>query len=87
MKDFCTKTYFATEKDAEFYISKLKQTSTRGKIPKRAYLCPDCFQWHLTSQDKDILAIIKYRQKINELQKLIAEKNEIIHKLKTNPTR
>jgi len=82
MKEFCPKTYFATEKDAEFYIDKLKQTSNRAKRPKRAYLCPDCFQWHLTSQDKDLPSIIKYRQKINELQKLIAEKNEIINKLK-----
>ena len=26
--------------------------------------------------------MIKYRQKINELQKLVAEKNNIIHELK-----
>jgi hypothetical protein len=80
--EFCPKTYFATEKDAVFYIDKLKATSHRSKVPKRAYLCLDCHNWHLTSQDNDIDLMIKYRQKINELQKLLAEKNNIIHELK-----
>lgn len=82
MRDFCPKTYFATEKEALNYIEILKKTSCRDKIPKRAYLCQDCLTWHLTSQDKDISAIFRYRQKINQLQKMLAEKNNIIHNLR-----
>lgn len=52
---YCSKTSFATEKDAEFYIEKLKKTSNRDKIPKRAYLCTECFHWHLTSIEEDYL--------------------------------
>jgi hypothetical protein len=28
----------------------LASRSERGKIPTRAYYCPDCNGWHLTSQ-------------------------------------
>ncbi|MES2382622.1 MAG: hypothetical protein V4538_16355 [Bacteroidota bacterium] len=85
-KSFCSKTYFATEKDADFYLTKLKATSNRGNIPKRSYLCTHCFSWHLTSTDDDITVMEKYRQKINDLQKLLAEKNQIIHTLRNRNT-
>lgn len=50
MEQGCHKVKFATEKDALFYINKLKQTSKREKIPTRAYLCGYCRTWHLTSK-------------------------------------
>lgn len=46
----CTKTKFADEASEEFYISKLKRTSVRDRVPLRAYLCQYCCCWHLTSK-------------------------------------
>jgi hypothetical protein len=82
MGEFCSKTFFATEKDADFYIKKLKATSNRSTIPKRAYLCTECLNWHLTSKEKDLDVIDKYKQKIKELGKLINEKNNTINELR-----
>jgi hypothetical protein len=60
----CIKASFSDEKQALFYISKLKATSSRTKVPKRAYLCPDCLNWHLTSSDDiDNVMEAKYKQK------------------------
>lgn len=47
----CIKTKFVDEKAALFYIDKLKRTSTRINVPKRAYLCPKCLSYHLTHRD------------------------------------
>lgn len=46
----CKKVKFRIEADALFYIQKLENTSTRKTIPIRAYLCPYCTSWHLTSK-------------------------------------
>jgi uncharacterized protein YlaI len=47
----CKKTSFANEKFALEYIDKLSKTSVRRKNPTKAYLCPKCINWHLTSQE------------------------------------
>lgn len=79
-KHYCDKTYFATEKDAEEYIIKLKATSKRSVKPQRAYLCPHCNSWHLTSRDKNEYDVImKLRAEINEKNKIITNLNKIIH--------
>jgi len=63
----CKKVSFATEKDAEFYIKKLKATSKRDVVPMRSYLCEVCFRWHLTHlQAIDVLAFQKEHEKMKE---------------------
>lgn len=54
MKNYkCNKVRFINETMAQLYIAKLKATSNREKIPKRAYLCEHCSAWHLTSSDEN----------------------------------
>lgn len=64
----CTKVKFVDEVAAEFYITKLKKTSMRKKTPLRAYLCPFCSSWHLTSRP-DYIGL-KQDVKNDEIQKL-----------------
>jgi len=81
----CRKTQFATEEDARFYIKKLRRTSKRDVIPKRAYLCPKCLHWHLTSSEiepHNELSVQHWRQRytaeIERLWQIIHEKDAII---------
>jgi cell division protein FtsB len=46
----CTKVSFATEKDANEHIARLKAKSKRKVVPTRAYACNKCKGYHLTSQ-------------------------------------
>lgn len=46
----CKKVKFSNEKFALDYIGKLRKTSVRDIVPARAYLCPECMSWHLTSK-------------------------------------
>lgn len=46
----CTKVKYADKITAELDIAKIKKRSTRDVIPVRAYLCPMCKAWHLTSK-------------------------------------
>lgn len=79
----CDKTRFTTEKDAVFYIEKLKKTSIRDKRPKSAYLCPHCLSWHLTSQDQKYdNRIAKYTAEIKRLGFIIKSLNEKIESQK-----
>ena len=86
----CVKTRFATEKDALFYIEKLKKTSKRAKNPTHAYLCPYCKAWHLTSHDLNPLTIedkcreriTNQKNKIKQLELSVERKNEEIKQLK-----
>ena len=43
------KVCFTNRLAAVFALVKLEQVSTRERIPRRAYLCPECKQHHLTS--------------------------------------
>jgi hypothetical protein len=45
----CTKTQYMSETFANIEIKRIRSTSKREKIPKRAYKCDDCGYWHLTS--------------------------------------
>lgn len=79
----CTKTKFATEAQCDFYIKKLKDTSSRKVKPTRAYLCPHCTSWHLTSQTaKDVEKLEKLYKKIKSQKQSIVELHEVIKKLK-----
>lgn len=81
-KKECKKVKFSTEKDAEFYLSKLKKTSSRKNIPTRAYLCPFCTSWHLTSRDSfENKKIKELESEIESLKKEISKKNEEINLL------
>ncbi len=75
-KQYCKKVSFADERSANEYINKLKSTSERVNVPIRAYLCPQCFNWHLTSQKTKEAQI--FESKIEELQKTIQEQKRII---------
>src|ERR1700759_3208543 len=75
MLNNCKKVSFATEKDAIYYIDKLKKTSIRSIIPTRSYLCTKCINWHLTSKGS------YENRKIKELElliKLLREENKIL---------
>lgn len=73
-KFVCKKVKFATKKDAEFSISKIKNTSTRDVIPVRAYECK-CGAWHLTSK-RDM------HNDANRIQELEGEKELLNAKIK-----
>ena len=77
----CNKTYFATEEAALFYIEKLKKTSVRDRVPRRAYLCQNCLKWHLTSSDSKAEFYLK---KIAKLKQELASRSISIQKLKAN---
>lgn len=84
--DNCNKTFFATEKDALFFLDKLKRTSSRNKIPTSTYLCTKCLLWHLTSSGESILAIEervkeKYKSTIKNLEAKNLELKQRIQKL------
>ena len=98
MSEHCKKASFSSEAVADYYIEKLKRTSVRSKKPVRAYLCPVCFTWHLTSLKKttdiepytDVLKINRQQQQIEKLKKKcgnyqqeIKKLNNFIIKLKT----
>lgn len=83
MRSDCNKVYFNNEATANEYIKKLKRTSIRLKVPQRAYLCPKCFCWHLTSQDsneeKEIAELRKaHEKKITALNNQIQSMNQQI---------
>lgn len=42
---------FRDREEAVAAIRTLRTKSDRGKHPHRAYECPTCHGWHLTSQD------------------------------------
>lgn len=47
----CTKITYATEAIAKAELARIKQREQKHKKPYRAYECPDCGGWHLTSRD------------------------------------
>ena len=72
----CKKVSFINESFANEYINKLQSTSVRRIKPVRAYLCPKCLTWHLTSiegyeQRKHTNRIKNYERQISNLQKRI----------------
>ena len=85
MGENCKKVKFATEKDCNFYIEKLKKTSERSKLPTGSYLCNKCLCWHLTSRtDKDLSEIKKLKEIIKLKNILITQLNQRINKLRKN---
>jgi len=56
----CTKRAFPTKKDAMDSIVKPPKRRN-GKAPLRAYECPKCSQWHLTSK-----SVEEYRNSVNK---------------------
>jgi hypothetical protein len=47
------KTRFHDETSAKRVIVEFNRTSERDKLPVRAYQCPFCADWHITSQAPD----------------------------------
>jgi hypothetical protein len=88
----CKKTSFCNEQFAKDYINKLQKTSSRYKIPQRAYLCPDCLNWHLTSHiDGDDLKynnmVKNYESQIKNLINDIKNRDKFISDLKQKITK
>lgn len=54
LKGFCTKLRYADEPTALAALESARREheGTGKKMEKRAYLCPQCHNWHLTSQPK-----------------------------------
>lgn len=79
MDSICKKERFLNQDFAELYIKKYKKTYSKGKTESyyKAYLCPKCSNWHLTTKkpkeslEKDTL-IEKYKLKIDN------QKNQIL---------
>lgn len=73
----CNKVKFSNEKFAIEYIEKLKSTSIRDVKPLRAYLCPYCTTWHLTSKlDYETVQQIELKNKILSLEDKLKLKKE-----------
>lgn len=47
----CNKVTYPTEAAAKASLRKIRGAKNKHKKPQRAYECPDCSGWHLTSQD------------------------------------
>lgn len=47
----CTKRAYASESEARNALKTIKQ-HPRERIPTRAYVCPDCHRFHLSSAPK-----------------------------------
>lgn len=45
----CEKKTFPTKRDAQQSLKKIRSVGIKGEKPMRAYECPDCSGWHLTS--------------------------------------
>lgn len=76
MEDKCHKTRYANETEANNDLEKIKRTSTRSSIPIRAYFCPICSNWHLTSQQPYTVTKLKAISK--ELEDVKAEHKRVI---------
>jgi hypothetical protein len=82
----CNKLSFKDENAAREFINRLKKTASGAKAIKatRAYLCPDCQNWHTTSQQDHKNAEIKKLKAFistqNTLIKLLQKKIEILQK-------
>lgn len=48
----CRKVAYPTEKEAKWRLKNIKHAKQRAVTPQRAYECPLCGAWHLTSQEK-----------------------------------
>lgn len=48
-KQICEKIAYPNEAEAKFALKTITQTEQEHKKPVRAYECPKCNQWHLTS--------------------------------------
>jgi molybdenum cofactor biosynthesis enzyme MoaA len=81
----CSKTKFATEKDANYFIEKMQKTSSRKVKPVKSYLCPKCTRWHLSSsQDhKTSLREIELENSIKQARKEIDDLRCEVRKLRT----
>lgn len=79
----CKKVRFANEKFAQEYINKLSRTSNRERKPLRAYLCPFCLTWHLTSQiDRNDQFTDDHKAELKKKNEIIRTLQDRIHKLK-----
>lgn len=76
---YCPKTRFATKADADFYIKKIQAHPNKsGKVPVRAYQCPRCTSWHLTSQ----IDYVKQAEELNKrIEELVAENAKLKAKI------
>ena len=84
----CSKVRFSDEGFAEDYIKVLNRTEKKRSVtPVRAYLCPKCLNWHVTSRkyheevefEKLRGLVLELRQKLNVRNK---EVNDLNHKIK-----
>jgi hypothetical protein len=52
VNNICDKKSYATQRDAQEQINTIKLHSSRSQIPQRAYHCPTCEYWHLSSKSE-----------------------------------
>ena len=81
----CVKTKYATEQFALDDIARIKKSSTRAKIPTKAYLCEKCSFWHLTSKDdivhKQVLELLQELTKLRKENEKLKNKHKEIQEV------
>ncbi len=68
---YCNKAKYSSEEYAMLDLAKIRRSSNRAVLPKRAYECTKCGKWHLTSMPdyKKLLdEILELKTKIKELE-------------------
>lgn len=63
----CKKVKYASERDANNDIERIRIKSKRNTIPIRSYKCPVCSSWHLTSREDWKDKIAKLENQIKDL--------------------
>jgi hypothetical protein len=49
----CVKRRFTSDREARNRMHDIQERATEARVPIRAYKCPTCFGWHLTSKPLD----------------------------------
>jgi len=79
----CSKVRFSDEGSAEDYIRVLNRTEKKRSVtPVRAYLCPKCLNWHVTSRRyHEEVEFEKLRELVVELRAKVKGQNVVINEL------
>lgn len=73
----CKKTKYKDLAAAEQDIARIKKKSTRERLPNRAYHCPHCNGWHITSRP-DHLETLQQNTELKEKVLLLAAEVELL---------
>lgn len=69
----CKKVRYKDKGEAQERLNKIRKISNRNKKPLRAYYCPNCGEYHLTSITKATQKVILQRNSLETRIERIAE--------------